>query len=267
MKPARIFFISILILLVISLGFSGYLYLQLKQTIAQRDSLNQEKVGFGQVYQELSKQLKEKEDEKDVQKIAEQYSSYTLLSKCNLGLSYPDETKTYFGDVGTATKGPYSRAWRLNYKLIGNDEKFSNSYVIFKGGSKYSLVLKNDNDASGYIPALIDIECIENSDGKTLDELTQKYLKTVRDNNITMESITGVMAKTLVVKKDDRIQKWNTDVDKLTINTNSIADSYPSTEYMLINGDLVVHISYITGTGDKKAIQSLNSILDSIYLY
>lgn len=267
MKPARIFLIVVLILLVLSLGLSGYLYFQLKQTIAQRDGLNQEKVGFGQVYEELSKQLKEKEDETDAQKFAEKYNTFTLLSKCNLGLSYPDETKTYFGEAGTATKGPYSRAWRLNYKAIGNDEKFSNSYVIFKGGSKYSLVLRNDDDASGYIPGLIDIECIENTEGKTLEELTQKYLKTVGDNNIAMESVTGVKAKTLVVKKDETVQKWGTTVDKLTINTNSITDSYPSTEYLLVNGNEIVHISYVAGTGDKKAIQSLNSILDSIYLY
>lgn len=229
------------------------------------DKLTAEFKGLEKQYLGTVDILKQETDKNTAEKQSLKYDSYTLLSKCGVGMYIPNEKYRYDPFSSQGIIDGVNRAWRLHgEKIVKVESSDTNPFV---DGYRYYTILRNDNEASGYVAGYISIECKDNSEGLTTEALTTKYLDIVEKKNKALESTTGIKANTLVVKKEETLKKWNIDVNKVTIERNSIAEMPTENGYIFTFGNKMYYVHSYGLSTDKKAIKMMNSMIESIYLY
>lgn len=265
MKPARVF-VFVLILLVLSLSaLSIYLYIEKGKLFEGKNKLSAEFSGLEKLYLATVDQSKLDSEKNTAEKQSKKYDTYTLLSKCGVGMYIPDEKKRYDPYSVDGVIDGNNRAWRLHSEKV--EKVTASDKNPFVDGDRYYVILRNDNEASGYVAGYVSVECIENKAGLDNNTLTTNYLNFVKKGNKTAGVELGESFASLIVKKDESTTKWGTSVDKVTIQRASAGDSYTENGYLFTFGNKMYYIYSFGATTDKKATKAMNSMIESIYLY
>lgn len=252
-------------LLVLGLSaLSIYLYLNYGKLKDSSDKLTAEFKGLEKQYLGTVDIMKQDGEKNNAEKQSVKYDSYTLLSKCGVGMYVPNEKYRYDPFSALGIIDGVNRAWRLHgEKIVKVESTDTNPFV---DGYRYYTILRNDNEASGYVAGYVSVECKDNTEGLTTEAFTTKYLEYVKKLNKQREEATGVLANTLTVKKDESIKKWEIDVNRVTITRNGF-ESPKESGYIFTYGNKIYYIHSFGMSTDKKAVKMMNGMIESIYLY
>ncbi len=253
-------------LLVLGLSaLSIYLYLNYGKLKESSDKLTAEFNGLEKQYLGTVDIMKQDGEKNTAEKQSVKYDSYTLLSKCGMGMYIPNEKYRYDPFSALGVIDGVNRAWRLHGEKILKTETTNTDPFI--DGYRYYSLLRNDNEASGYVAGYVSVECKDNTEGLTTEAFTTKYLDYAKKWNKESEAVSGVKANSLVVKKNETLNKWGIDVNKVTIQKSSIAEMSTENGYIFTYGNRMYYVYSYGLSTDKKAVKMMNSMIESIYLY
>lgn len=265
MSKPRIFTFTLMLLVIGLSVLSVYVYIQKKDLNTKYQKQVAEFKGLEDIFKATGEELNKTSQANNADKVSKKYESFTLLGKCGVGLAIPDETNRFDPYSATGVIDGVNRAWRLHIEPIAKVTASDKNPLV--GGTRNYVILRNDNEASGYVSGYLSIECHENPEGLTTETFTTKYLDLVKKDNVKLESATGVKASTLDVKKLETVNKFGIDVNKVVIERNSIAEGSTENGYMFVYGSKIFYIHSISMATEKRVATSLNTMIDSIYLY
>lgn len=253
-------------LLVLGLSaLSIYLYLNYGKLKESSDKLTAEFNGLEKQYLGTVDIMKQDGEKNTAEKQSVKYDSYTLLSKCGVGMYIPNEKYRYDPFSALGIIDGVNRAWRLHgekiVKVVSTD---TNPFV---DGYRYYSILRNDNEASGYVAGYVSVECKDNTEGLTTEAFTTKYLDLIKKSNKKTQAELGEAPVALVVEKKETLKKWGIDVNSVTIERFGIAESATENGYIFTYGNKIYYVYSYGMSTDKKAVKMMNSMIESIYLY
>ncbi|MBI2357080.1 hypothetical protein HYV12_03470 [Candidatus Dojkabacteria bacterium] len=235
---------GLIILLVITtllgLGAAGYMYMNSKVVKKECDNKCEETV---------KEVIVEKKVALPVTKVG-----WVMVanSQCNAGMQIPDRNTVY-------VDGELSRTWRASNR---QREEGDVNPLMGKMRNLFSVSLLSDDDASGFIPGLVTVQCGDNKDKYTLATLITDYKKYLDEQNIQMTEFGGV-------KYTDKgaVTMWGKTVQKINVEYNTAVDASKYDAYLYVTDEHIYLVSSLSHSTNDKVKADLGTIFNSLVFF
>lgn len=182
----------------------------------------------------------------------EWYFSYS--SQCKAGFQVPHHYKKYI-------EGETVRSWRVSNRTAEREE----GTVMEKLPYSYGSMLLSDDDASGYIPGVLNIDCGVNTENLTSEGLVGEYKAYAEKMNNDWKEFGSEWYYRVTDKPSTTISGMEFSV--LEIDSSGPGGSLDHTIYFGTNDDMLYSLYYFTHSTDSGIKADLESIFKSIKFF